>query len=109
MDDVRVLKAADDVDDRVDVPDVLQKFVAEALALGGAFDKPRDVDELEGRRGELLGVVHFGQLVKPLVRHRHDPDVGLDGAEGVVGRFRPGVGQGVEKGALPDVGKAHHA
>ena len=41
VDDVRVLEAAHDVDDGVDLADVGQKLVAQPLALGGARDEAR--------------------------------------------------------------------
>ena len=43
---------------------------------------------------------------EPRIRHRHDADVGIDGAERIVRRFRfPGAGDGVEQGGLADVGQ----
>ena len=56
VDDVRVLEAAHDVDERIHLADVAEEFVAEALAVRGAFDQAGDVHELEGRgdeRGDL--------------------------------------------------------
>src|SRR5690606_26869184 len=44
VDDVLVLEAADDVRDRVDLADVGQELIAEALALRGATDEAGDVD-----------------------------------------------------------------
>ena len=44
-------------------------------------------------------------IVQPLVRDGDDADVGLDGGERVVRRQRPGRGEGVEDGALADVGQ----
>ena len=51
VDDVLVLEAAHDLDDRVDLADVLEELVAEALALGGALDQAGDVHELDRRPG----------------------------------------------------------
>ena len=107
MDDVVVFKAAHHVDDGVHLPDVGEELVAQALALGSALHQARDVHKLNGGGGELLRLVHFGQLVQALVRHGHHAHVGLDGAEGVVGRLGAGVGDGVKQGALAHVGKAH--
>jgi len=44
--DVLVLEAADDVGDRVALPDVGKELVAEPSALAGAGDQAGDVDEL---------------------------------------------------------------
>ena len=58
---------------------------------------------------DLHRMKHLGQLVEPRIRHRHDPDVGLDGGERVVRRQHVGTGQGVEHGGLADVGQADDA
>ena len=63
MDDVLVLEAAYDVRDGVGLTDVLEELVAETLALGGALDESRDVDELHGGGHDLLGVVDGGELL----------------------------------------------
>ena len=57
VDDVGALEAAHDVRDRIHLADVRQELVAEALALRGAGDQPRDVDELDRRRHDLLRAV----------------------------------------------------
>ena len=101
--DVLVIEAAHDVNDGVRATDVLQELVAEASTLARALDKTRDVHEFDDRGGLLLGVVHLGELVQPLVGHGHHADVRLDGAERIVGALRAGVGDGVEQGGLADV------
>ena len=47
MGDVRVLEAAQHVQDRVDLADGAQELVAQPLALGGAADEAGDVLDLE--------------------------------------------------------------
>ena len=107
MDDVVVVKAAHHMDDGVALPDVPQELVAQARALGRALDQARDVHELDDGGGLFVGLPDLGQLVQPGVGHRHDAAVGLDGAEGVVGRLGvAGRGDGVEKGGLAHVGQA---
>ena len=54
--DVVVLEAAHHVRDRVDLADVREELVAEALALRGAGHEAGDVDELDRRRQDLLGL-----------------------------------------------------
>ena len=108
MDDVLVVEAADHVDDGVGHADVGEELVAQALPPGRALHQPGDVHELDDGGGGLLRVVHLGELVQPLVRHRHHPHVGVDGAEGVVGALRAGVGDGVEQGGLAHVGQSHN-
>ena len=55
VDDVGVLEAADDLEDRVDLADVAEELVAQPLALAGPLDDPGDVHQLQRRRDELLG------------------------------------------------------
>ena len=107
MQDVFVLKAAHDMDDGVHLADIGQKLVAQALALRRALDQARDIDEFDGRRRVFLRVVHLGEPVEAFVGHGDDADVGFDGAEGVIGRFRARVRDRVEQGALADVRQTH--
>ena len=110
MDDVVVVKAAHHVHQRVALPDMAQELVAQARALGRALDQARDVHELHDGGGLFVGLPHLGQLVQPGVGHRHDAAVGLDGAEGVVGRLGvAGRGDGVEKGRLAHIGQPDDA
>ena len=84
VDDVVVLKAAYDVHDGVDLADVREELVAEALAFRGALHEAGDIDELDRRGREFFRLIHFGELVEALVRHRDDADVRLDRAERIV-------------------------
>ena len=107
--DVRVLEAAHDVRDRVDLADVREELVAEALALRRAGDEARDVDELDRRRDDLLGLRDGRERVEARVGHRHDADVRVDGAERVVLGRDAGARQRVEEGGLADVRQADDA
>ena len=103
--DVVVDEATHDLRDRIGFADVRQELVAEAFTLGGAGHEARDVDELDRRRQHLFGPCDCGERVQPQVRHRHDADVGIDGAERIVGRG--GVlrlRDRVEEGRLAHVG-----
>ena len=102
---VRVVEAADHVDDRVDFTDVRQELVAESLALGRALDQAGDVHELDHRRDLLLGLDELVQPLEARVGDLDHADVGLDGAEGVVLR-RGGLGRGesVEQRGFSHVG-----
>ena len=104
MGDVAAFEAAQDVDDGVDLADVGEELVAEALALGGAAHQAGNVDELElgldlvGRFGDL------GDPVEPRVGHRDPADIGLDRAERIIGGLRRRrLGQRVEQGGLADI------
>jgi hypothetical protein len=101
--DVRVLEAADHVEDRVDLADVGEELVAEPLALARAAHDARDVDDADHRGDDLLALDVLEDLLEVLVRHRDDADVRLDRAERVVLRCGADRRQRVEQRALADV------
>ena len=103
MDDVVVVKAAHHVYDRVAFADVRQELVAQALALGRALHQSRDINELDDSGGVLVRVIHLGELVQPLIRHRYHADVRLDGAEGIVRALRARVRDRVKESGLADI------
>ena len=108
VDDVVIVKAAHHMDDGVALPDVAEELVAQTGALTGTLHQTGDVHKFHHGGGLFVGVPHLSQLVQPFVRHRHDAAVGLDGAEGIVGRLSVlGGSNGIEQGALSHVGKAH--
>ena len=74
---------------------IAQKLVAQALTLGGTAYETGNVHEFNGGRCIELRIVHFRQHVQTAIRHGYHAHVGLDGAEGVVGAFCAGVGDGV--------------
>ena len=105
--DILIVEAAHNVHDGVGAADILKELVAETRALACALDKTRDVDKFDDGGGLLLGVVHLGELVEPLIWDGHHADVRLDGAEGVVGALRARVGDGVEQSGLADIRQSH--
>ena len=105
--DVGVFKTAHDMDNRVAAADVGQELVAQTFALRCALHETCNVDKLNDGRGELLRVMLVAQPLEPLVRHGHDADVGVDGAEGVVVRRDAGVGDGIEKRGFADIRQAN--
>ena len=109
MHDVVVLEAADDLKDRVDLADVREELVAEALPGACAGDEAGDVDEPHRGGDHLLGLDQRLDAGEARIGHRHDAHIGLDGAEGVVLRLDASGGQGVEEGALADIGQADDA
>ena len=82
---VLVVKAPDDVQYGVHLTDVAEKLVAEPLTLAGALDEARDVHKLHYGGGELVRVVHTGQIVQPGVRHCDDTHIGVYCAKRVIG------------------------
>ncbi len=83
-----------------------EERVPEALALTGAFHEAGDIHELDRGRDHHAGLGDPLQDRQPRVGHGDDADVGINGAEGIVGRFRvPGARDGVEQRGLSYVGE----
>ncbi len=98
MDNIRILKAAHDLDHRVHLTDVAEELVAEPLPVRCALDQARNVHKPEGGRNLGADLDHLGELGQTWVRHTDDAQVGLDGAERVI--LRRGLvraGDGVEE------------
>ena len=110
VDHVGILEAADHLQNGVDLADVREKLVAEALALAGTLHDAGDIDQLEGGGDHLLWRDVFRDPRQAIVGHAHHPLVGLDRAEGVVRALR-GLrhGERVEEGALADVRESDDA
>ena len=103
MGDVRVVKAAHDVDDGVCRADVRKELVAEALTLGRALDKACNVDEFDRGGREFLRLMQVAQPLQTRIWHGHDADVRIDGAEGVVIGGNARICDRVEQRGLADV------
>ena len=110
MGDVAVLETAQDVDDGVGFADIGEELVAQALAAAGAAHQAGDVDEFQAGGHGFLRFADGRQHAQARVGHGDAADVGLDGAEGVVGGLgRGGGGERVEEGGFADVGEADDA
>src|SRR5207237_9503237 len=101
--DIRILEAADDVEDRIRLANVRQELVAETLAFRCAANEAGDIDDLYVGVNLLLALGEVRQLVETAIDERHDADVRLDGAERIIRAGRPRGGQRVEYGGFADV------
>ena len=108
MNDVDIFKASYHMYNGIHLPDICQELVAQSLPLGGSLYQPGNVHEFQSCRGELFRMIHFRQLIQPLIRHRYDANILLDGAKGVICRLRSCIGQGVEQCTFSHVGKTNH-
>ena len=81
MDDVRVVEAAENVQNRVCLPDVCKELVAESFTLAGSLHETGDVYDLHSCRDHSLWVAEALEHFKSLVRNDGGADVGLDRAE----------------------------
>ena len=104
---IRIVETAEHMDDGIHLSDIPEEPVAEPLPFGRAPHEPCDVHKLNGSWNAPRAPHEFVDSVEARVRHLHDADVGLDGAEGVVLRRRPLRGEGVKEGRFPHVGKTN--
>ena len=108
VDDVLVFEAANNVNDCIYFADMRKELVAQTFAAAGALDETGDVNELDGSRSHLFGLIHFRQNIQTGVGNGYNARVGLDGAEGIIGSLRACAGDGVEQGALAYIGKTNN-
>ena len=106
---VVVLERPQHEHDGVDLADVGEELVAEALALARPLDEPADVDDLHGGVHDVAALRHRRQPVEALVGHLGHADVGVLGGEGVRRGEGAAAGQGVVERALAGVGEADEA
>ena len=107
--DFRVVEGAHHVRHGVDAADVGEEAVAQALAAAGALGQPGDVDDVDGGVDLPRRLQDLVQPVEALVGHGDHAQVGLRRGEGVRGRRRAGVREGVEERGLADVGQTDDA
>ena len=108
MHDVRIVEAAQHMDDGVALADVTQELVAQTLTLRGPFHETRDIHDLTRRRHDAPRVYEFRQLIQSLIRDRDLSHLCVDGAKREVGCLRLGAGQTVEQCRFAHVGQAHN-
>src|SRR6185312_17183519 len=88
---------------RVDLADVREELVAETFALGCTCNEPRNVDELDRGRHDLLRPRNRGELLEPRVGHCDDADVWIDRAKRIVFRCDLRARERIEQRRLADV------
>ena len=96
------------MNDGVGTANVLQKLVAKPRALRRALHQTGNVHKFNDGRGFFVRLIHLRQLVQPCVRHSHHAHIRLDGAEGIVGALRPGVGNGIKQRAFAHIRQPHN-
>ena len=104
VNDIVVVKTANNVHDGVHFANIGQKFVAEPLALGRSRDKSRDVHELDDRGNDNVRLRDFRERRQTFVRHFDDADVRLNRAKRIIRRLGvTGTRQRVEERAFADI------
>ena len=103
MDNFSVLKAADNVNNRVYFADIGEEFISQTFTLGSALYKTRNIDKFDDGRSNLIGVVKICKFIQTMVGNRYGAEIRLDGAERVVCRLRACVGNCVKQGTFADI------
>jgi hypothetical protein len=93
----------------VDLADMGEEFIAEALALAGAFDQAGDVHEDHARWHEFVRWNVFLNRGQAGIRHFDDARVGIDRAERIIGRLGLGRSERVKDRRLADVRETYDA
>ena len=109
MGNVIVVEATEHMYYSICLADICKELIAEALAFGSAFDKTGDVDDFDRSRHNRARVAHLDKLGEAVVGHGDDTHIGLDGAEGEVGRLGLGIGETIKKCRLADVWQSDYS
>ena len=84
---IGVIEGADDLEDRVYISDMSEKFVPESFSLGCSFDEACDIDKFDGCRDDLGAIYDDTDFLEPFIVHIHDASIRLDCTEGEVRGF----------------------
>jgi len=109
MGHVGVLEAADDLDERIHLPDVLEEGVPQAFALAGAPHQARNIHELLGSVHDAGRIHDLGQLAQAGIRHVHHAGGRTGRAEQEIARSSVPLRHRIEKHRLANTGQADDA
>ena len=85
MHDVSIVKAANHMNDRINLTDVSQELVTKTFTLRCSLYQSGNIHKLNCSMYYFSRMMHLCQNIQALVRNRHDTNVWLDRAEWVVG------------------------
>lgn len=97
MDDIVVIKAAEDVEDGVSLADIGEELVAETFALAGTFNEAGDVHDFDRGRDDTFRVAELLEFFETFVRDYCGTDIRLDCAEWEIGTLGLAGADAVEK------------
>ena len=101
-------ESADDVDEGIHAAEVVDELASRPLALAEGFAGCGEINVLDGRIGDLLRLVQFGQAIDARVGHVHDADVRLR-AGAVRANLGRATGDGVEHRRLSGAGESDNS
>ena len=81
MNDVRIIEAAEYMEDGVSLSDVCKKLVSESFSLAGSLHESCNINYLYGCRNHSFRVAEAFEYLKSLVRYDCGADIRFYGAE----------------------------
>ena len=96
MDYVAILEHTHHLDDRIGLPDIREKLVAESLPNACALHKTGDIHEFKHRGNGLRALAELGEFPEAGIRHLHHADVRFDRTERIVAYIHGFPGQRLE-------------
>ena len=87
MGDVIVIETTQHMYDRIRLPYVGKKLVAETFALAGAFYEAGDIDNFYRSGNHTLRLTHIDERVQAVIGDCDDTDIGFDCTEREIGRL----------------------
>jgi hypothetical protein len=104
---IGVFEATNHLHDRVYLANVAEELVAETFAGARPFDQTRDVHKLDRGRDDFLRMRKLRERFEAGVGNRHDAEIWVDRAEGVIRGLRfSGAGDRVKERGFADIRQA---
>ena len=103
MNDIVVIKATNHVHNSVRFPNVSEELIPEAFSLGSTLYQPRNIYELDYRRGNLLGMIEVGKKLQAFIRNRYNAHIRIDCTKGIIRRLRPRLRYRIKKSGLSHI------
>ena len=104
VNDVVVVKATYNVNNRVSLADVGEELVAQAFAFARACNQTGNVDKFDDGGLHFLRIDDFCQFGHTRIGDFNDADVGFDGTERIVCRFDTRLVSALKRVDLPTLG-----
>ena len=109
MDNVVIIKTADNMNNCVYFTDMGKKLVSQAFTPACSLYQPRNIHKFDGCRCYFFRIVHPGKNIQPVIRHKNNTRIGFDGTERIVFSLRARIGDCIEQSAFPDIRKAYNS
>ena len=107
MNYVGVVKASNHMDYDIDLSYVGQKFISQALTLGGSLYKSRNIDKLQNSGSHLSGIIHLFQSGQPFVGNSHYAHIRLYRTKRIVLALSLEICKSVEQRTFSHIGQTY--